>query len=130
MPAKDEKPVFTPEQLEMLKAMKEIFVDPEDEARKKEERELRAKKRAQEEAQQAIDRETERQRMAAKEAVQGSCLHQREDGTWDLQGQKSCDGVIRFMCPLCLSQFQPGHPQYNDLIRRVNRQFLGNARQE
>jgi hypothetical protein len=129
MAAKDEKQPITPEMLEMMKTLKSIFVDEEDEARKKEEREQRAKERAAKELQNAIDRETEQQRMAAKKAIQESCLHQREDNTYNLHGQRGCDGQVRFMCPLCLAQFVPGHPQYNDLIRRVSSERLGNARQ-
>ena len=120
---------ITPEMMEMLKQMKSIFTDEAEEERKRDERELRAKAREQKAAQQALNAKQEHDRLEGMAMMKAACTHQRQDGSWNLQGQRSCDGVIRFMCPLCRGQFAPGDPQYETLLKYLNRERLGNARQ-
>jgi hypothetical protein len=123
------KQTFTPETMELFKQFKALFTDDDAEALKKEERELRAKERAQKAEQQAKNKAQEDARLASMEAIKNACTHQRDDGTWNLQGQRCCDGVIRFMCPQCGGKFAPGDPQYETLLKYIKKDKLGNARQ-
>jgi hypothetical protein len=126
----DVKQALPAETVEFMKQMKALFVDEAEEERKRDERDLRAKERAQKAAQQAINAKQEQDRLAGMAAMKAACTHQRQDGSWNLQGQRSCDGVIRFMCPQCRGQFAPGDPAYETLLKYINRERLGNARQQ
>jgi hypothetical protein len=126
----DVKQMLPAETVEFMRQMKAMFTDEAEEERKKEERDLRAIARAQKAAQQALNAKQERDRLTSAAAIKAACTHQRQDGSWNLQGQRSCDGVIRFMCPLCRGQFAPGDPSYETLLKYINRERLGNARQQ
>jgi hypothetical protein len=123
---------LTPETLELLKQMKSIFVDPVEEERRKEELELRARDREQKKSDRERNHKIETERQAAQKFVQEACTHQRENGSYDLHGQKCCDGKYRFVCALCGCQFTPEHPDYNKLLNhpRTSKNLFGNARQE
>jgi hypothetical protein len=119
--------------VETLKALKSIFVDEYEEELKREERQERAKIRAQKQADAERIRQQEEQRIRNKEAVVAACPHKQDNGNdahWNLHGQRSCDGVIRFTCGICQGRFEPGHPQYDELKRYLKMAFIGNARQE
>ena len=83
-------------------------------------------------AQDAADRqrmhEQEEQTRANREAAIADCTHQREDGSYNLNGQYNCLHQMALICGNCGGTFTPGHPQYKDLVKRVKINQLGNAR--
>ena len=125
----DVQTTLSPETLELLKQFKAMMTDPDDEERKREERVMRAAARAQKDTQQQINRAQEQNKLRAMEIAKTQCSHQRKDGTYNLHGQRFGDGVIRFLCPQCGGKFAPGDPQYNSLIKYIDRDRLGNSRQ-
>ncbi len=86
------------------------------------------KKVAQDAANRALLHQQEEDNRINQEAKVANCTHQREDGSWNLNGQYNCMHQMTIMCGNCGGTFVPGHPLYSDLIRRVNIPRLGNAR--
>jgi len=65
----DVKQALPAETVEFMKQMKALFVDEAEEERKRDERDLRAKERAQKAAQQAINAKQEQDRLAGMAAM-------------------------------------------------------------
>lgn len=85
--------------------------------------------RAQQEAERDIVRQEEQARLANMRARQDSCPHIDAYENYAFCGQKNCAGQVVFICSQCIRPFRPGDPDYNDFVRYVKWDRLGNARQ-
>ncbi len=85
--------------------------------------------KAQQEAEREIVRQEEQVRLANMHARQASCPHLDAYENYAFCGQKNCAGQVVFICSQCIRAFKPGDPDYNDFVRYVKWDRLGNARQ-
>ncbi len=46
------------------------------------------------------------------------CSHMRQDNTSRIAWMQNSDGVVRGTCQYCHAIFEPGHKDYDELIRR------------
>jgi hypothetical protein len=80
------------------------------------------------EAEREQVRKEELQRIANMEARQNACPHLDTYENYAFCGQKNCLGQIVFICSQCCKPFRPGEPDYNNFVRFVKWDKLGNAR--
>lgn len=91
----------------VVQEAKRPYVDPKEEQRKEQEREeLRKQIRL-------INENRSR--------MQAACSHMREDNTCRIAWHQNSDGVWRGVCQACFAWFEPGHPQYEEMIKRPTR---------
>lgn len=84
-------------------------------------------------ARKAADRDRvideENQRIANMHARQNACPHLDAYENYAFCGQKTCAGQLVFICSQCVKPFMPGDPEYNNYVRFVKWERIGNARQ-
>lgn len=62
-------------------------------------------------------REEQERQKEVKRMREAACSHLREDNTSAVAWMKNSDDVTRGVCQRCNTDFAPGHPKYNELMR-------------
>jgi hypothetical protein len=114
---------ITPEVLAMIAAAVAAAVKESKRDEKAEAEEARK------EAERQMVRDEELQRIANLKARQDSCPHLDAYENFAFCGQKNCLGQLVFICSQCIKPFKPGDPDYNNFVRFVKWDRVGNARQ-
>jgi hypothetical protein len=86
-----------------------------------------AKARA--EADREVVRREEEQRLANIIARQAACPHLDAYENYAFCGQRNCMGQYVFLCSQCFKPFTPGDPEYNNYVRFIKWERMGQARQ-